>query len=124
VRDATRFAQPARELRRRPLSHSTPERRVDWKQQLLNKAVVLMQDPRVAKLMQDPRVTQGILGAMKLRADVQRGFEQCAQQVAKSLNLASEGEVQELRRAVARLEQELERARNQRRDTPDGRTLS
>ena len=97
---------------------------MDWKQQLLNKAVVLMQDPRVAKLVQDPRVTQGILGAMKLRADVQRGFEQCAQQVAKTLNLASEDEVQELRRAVARLEQEVERARTQRRDTPDGRTLS
>ena len=97
---------------------------MDWKQQLLNKAFVLMQDPRVGKLLQDPRVTQGILGAMKLRADVQRGFEQCTQQVAKSLNLASEDEVQELRRAVARLEQEVERARSQRRDTPDGRSLS
>jgi len=83
-----------------------------------------MQDPRVAKLVQDPRVTNGILGAMKLRADVQRGVEQCAQQVAKSLHLASEAEVQELRRAVARLEQELERTRNQRREAPDGRSLS
>ena len=97
---------------------------MDWKQQLLNKAVLLMQDPRVAKLVQDPRVTSGILGAIKLRADVQRGLETFAQHAAKSLHLASEDEVQELRRAVARLEQEVERARNQRRETPDGRSLS
>jgi HAMP domain-containing protein len=97
---------------------------VDWKQELLNKAVVFLQDPRVAKIVQDPRVTSGILGAMKLRADVQRGIEQAAQQVVKSLHLASEDEVKELRRAVARLEQEVERARSQRRDVPDGRPLS
>ena len=98
---------------------------MDWKQELLNRAVVLLQDPRVAKIVQDPRVTSGILTAMKLRSDVQRGIEQCAQQVVKSLNLASEDEVKELRRAVARLEQEVERARSQRREAPpDGRPLS
>jgi uncharacterized small protein (DUF1192 family) len=97
---------------------------VDWKQQLLNKAVVLMQDPRVAKLLQDPRVTAGIIGAMKLRSNVQRGVGQRAKQVAKTLHLASDEEVQELRRAIGRLEQELERTRNQRRDNPDGRALS
>ncbi|MET0387674.1 MAG: hypothetical protein ABW321_17015 [Polyangiales bacterium] len=97
---------------------------MDWKQQLLNKAVLLMQDPRVAKLVQDPRVTAGILGAMKLRTDLERGLGERAKQVARSLHLASEDEVQELRRAVARLEQELERTRNQRRESPDGRSLS
>lgn len=97
---------------------------MDWKQQLLNRAVVLMQDPRVAKLLQDPRVTSGIIGAMRLRSDVERGVNKRAKQVAKLLHLASDDEVQQLRRAVARLEQELERTRNQRRENPDGRSLS
>ena len=94
-----------------------------WKQQLLNKAFTLMQDPRVAKLLQDPRVMSSIMNAMKLRSDVERSFNQRIKVLAKSLRLASEEEVQELKRAVARLEQELERSRNQRRDAPDGRTV-
>lgn len=94
-----------------------------WKQQLLNKAFTLMQDPRVAKLLQDPRVMSSIMGAMKLRSDVERSFNQRIKVLAKSLRLASEEEVQELKRAVARLEQELERSRNQRREAPDGRSV-
>jgi polyhydroxyalkanoate synthesis regulator phasin len=95
-----------------------------WKQQLFNKAFTLMQDPRVAKLLQDPRVMSSIMGAMKLRSDVERTLNQRIKQLAKSLRLASEDEVQELQRAVARLEQELERSRSQPRrgDTPDGRS--
>lgn len=94
-----------------------------WKQQLFTKAFTLMQDPRVAKLLQDPRVMSSILGAMKLRTDVERSLNQRIKQLAKSLRLASEDEVQELKRAVARLEQELERNRGQRREAPDGRSL-
>ena len=94
-----------------------------WKQQLFNKAFTLMQDPRVAKLLQDPRVMSSLMSAMKLQSDAKRSFNQGVKQLAKTLRLASEDEVQELQRAVARLEQELERARNQqqRRDVPDGR---
>jgi hypothetical protein len=50
--------------------------------------------------------------------------EERVQRVVKSLHLASESEVQELQRAVARLERELERTRNQRREPPEGRTVS
>jgi predicted nuclease of restriction endonuclease-like RecB superfamily len=96
---------------------------VDWKQQLFNKAFSMMQDPRVAKLLQDPRVMSGLMGAMKFRSDVERSFNQRVKQLAKSLRLASEDEVLELQRAVARLEHELERARHQRRESPDGRPL-
>lgn len=99
---------------------------MDWKQQLFNKALVLMQDPRVAKVVQDPRVMNGIITAMRLRTDVQRGLNERARQMVKALHLASEDEVRELQRAVSRLEHELERerARNQRREAPDGRSLS
>lgn len=95
-----------------------------WKQQLLNKAFTLMQDPRVAKLLQDPRVMSSLMNAMKLRSDMERSFNQRVKVLAKSLRLASEEEVQELKRAVARLEQELERSRTQqRREAPDGRSV-
>lgn len=64
-----------------------------------------------------------LMGAMKLRSDLERSLNQRIKQLAKSLRLASEEEVQELKRAVARLEQELERNRNQRREAPDGRSV-
>jgi hypothetical protein len=96
---------------------------VDWKQQLLNRAFTLIQDPRVAKVVQDPRVMSGVMSAFKLRSEIQRNLEGGVQRLAKSLDLASESEVSELRRAVSRLERELERTRN-RREPPEDRTSS
>jgi hypothetical protein len=95
---------------------------VPLKQQFLNKALTLLQDPRVAKLLQDPRVMSGIMGAIKLQSDVKKNLQDGVQRVVKSLHLASESEVQELQRAVARLEREVERARSP-RQPPEGRTV-
>jgi hypothetical protein len=81
---------------------------LDLKQQLMNQALRLMQDPRVAKAMQNPAVMQGMMGALQLRAKVQTNLETQVQKVAKSLNLATGAEVRELRRTVRRLERELE----------------
>jgi hypothetical protein len=99
------------------------ESHVDWKQQFLNRAFTLIQDPRVAKVVQDPRVMSGLMSALKLRSELQRNLENGVQRLAKSLDLASEAEVRELRRAVSRLERELERARN-RREPPEDRPSS
>jgi hypothetical protein len=84
---------------------------VDWKEQLRNKAVTLLADPRVSALLQDPRVTQGIVSAFKFRSTVEKRVDEGVRALAKRLHLASESEVQELRRAVARLERQLEQAR-------------
>ena len=81
---------------------------MDLKQQLMNQALRLMQDPRVAKAMQNPTVVQGMMGALALRAKVQTNLESQVQRVAKTLNLATGAEVRELRRTVRRLERELE----------------
>lgn len=81
---------------------------MDLKQQLMNQALRLMQDPRVAKAMQNPAVMQGMMGALALRAKVQTNLESQVQRVAKTLNLATGAEVRELRRTVRRLERELE----------------
>jgi hypothetical protein len=81
---------------------------LDLKEQLMNQALRLMQDPRVAKAMQNPTLMQGMMGALALRAKVQTNIESQVQRVAKTLNLATGAEVRELRRTVRRLERELE----------------
>lgn len=81
---------------------------MDLKQQLLNQAYRLMQDPRVMKAMQNPKVMQGVMGAVQLRARVQHNLETSVQRVAKRFNLATDADVRELRRTVRRLERELE----------------
>jgi hypothetical protein len=89
---------------------------VDLKQELLSRAMRLVQDPRVIKAMQDPRVMQAMLGAIQLRARMQQNVESGVQRLAKNLNLATEAEVRELRRLVRRLEQELAAEREQQGD--------
>jgi hypothetical protein len=81
---------------------------LDLKQELLNRALRLAQDPRVSKAMQNPTVVQGLVGAMHLRAKMQHNLEVGVQRMAKRFNLASDAEVRELRRKVSRLERELE----------------
>lgn len=95
-----------------------------FKEQFMNKALTLLSDPRVSKVLSDPRVMSGVVSAMKLQSEVKRNLEDGVQRVVKSLHLASENEVRELQRAVARLERELERTRSQRRDPPEGRPVS
>ncbi len=82
------------------------------KQELINKALQLLQDPRVAKALQNPKVMQGLLGALKLRTEVQKNFDEGTRKLARSLNLATNAEVKELKRALTRLERELEQERS------------
>lgn len=84
---------------------------MDLKQQVMERAFKLMQDPRVMKALQDPRVMQGVMTAVSLRAKVQAGVQSRVDGLAKSLNLASRAEVRELRRNVERLQRELEQQR-------------
>jgi polyhydroxyalkanoate synthesis regulator phasin len=86
---------------------------VDLKQELVNQALKLMQDPRVMRAMQNPKVMQGLMGALQLRAKVQKDIESQLERVAKRLSLATEAEVRELRRTVRRLEKELDALRNE-----------
>jgi hypothetical protein len=81
---------------------------VDLKQKLTEQALRLMQDPRVVKALQNPKVMQGLMGALQLRVKAQQSLEANVQRVAKGLRLATEAEVRELRRAVRRLEREVE----------------
>jgi hypothetical protein len=84
---------------------------VDLKQKLTDQALRLMQDltqdPRVMRALQNPKVMQGLMGVLQLRVKVQQNLESNVQRVAKSLRLATEAEVRDLRRTVRRLEREI-----------------
>jgi hypothetical protein len=94
---------------------------VDLKQELVNQALKLMQDPRVMRAMQNPKVMQGLMGAIALRATLQKNLESSVELVAKSLSLATEAEVRELRRTVRRLEREIEAQKKNGGAADDGR---
>ena len=98
---------------------------MDWKAQLRNKAASLLQDPRVGALLSDPRVTSGLVEVLKLRSKLEQNLGQTAERITKALNLASAAELQELRRAVARLERQLEHTRQEQAEiVADTRALS
>jgi hypothetical protein len=98
---------------------------MDWKDQLRNKALSVLNEPRVSALLQDPRITQGFVSVLQLRAQLEQQLNQSVRQLAKSLNLATAAEVQELRRAVSRLERQLEQERHEQAEiAADSRVLS
>lgn len=84
----------------------------DLKQDLMDRALRLMQDPRVLQAMQNPKVMQGLMGAVQLRAKMQQNLESGIGRVAKRLNLATGAELRDLRRIVRRLEREVAAARS------------
>jgi hypothetical protein len=98
---------------------------MDWKEQLRNKALSLLSEPRVTAMLSDPRVSQGIINVLRLRGQVEEQVGQSVRQIAKTLNLATAAEVQELRRAISRLERQLEQERHEQAEiAADSRVLS
>ncbi|HQY63625.1 MAG: hypothetical protein IPF92_29120 [Myxococcales bacterium] len=89
----------------------------DIKKTLMKQGMKLMSDPRVAKLLQDPRVMTALMQAMSVPGKVQSFTSEQVEKLAKSMSLATEDEVNDLKRTVRRLEDELarlERDRNPR----------
>lgn len=85
---------------------------MDVKQQLIDQAMRLMQDPRVMKALQNPKVMQGLMNALQFKVQIQQNLETNIQRLAKGLNLATAAEVRELRKTIDRLERELDGQRN------------
>jgi polyhydroxyalkanoate synthesis regulator phasin len=82
---------------------------MDWKGRLLEQAMKVMQDERVMRVAQDERVMKTVMQAIELRGKIQEGMDDQIEKVAKTLNLATQREVSDLRRTIRRLERELER---------------
>ncbi len=83
------------------------------KKSLMAQGMKLMSDPRVLKLMQDERVVKALMAAMSVPGKAQTFARDQAENIAKAMALATEGEVKDLRRTVRRLEEEVTRLKKQ-----------
>lgn len=91
----------------------------ELKKSLMKQGLKLMSDPRVAKMLQDPRVMNAVMQAMAVPGKVQSFTAENLEKLAKSMSLATEDEMNDLKRTVRRLEDEiarLERERERDRD--------
>ena len=90
------------------------------KKSLMKQGMKLMSDPRVMKLMQDERVMKAVMQMMAVPGKVQTFTHEQVEKLAKSMALATEDEVKDLKRTVRRLEEEVARLdrRQDGADTP------
>ena len=84
------------------------------KKTLMQQGMKLMSDPRVLKLMQDERVMKALMAAMSVPGKAQTFAKEQAENIAKAMALATEGEVKDLRRTVRKLEEEIARMKHER----------
>jgi hypothetical protein len=86
------------------------------KKSLVKRGMQLMTDPRVMKMMQDPRVMKAVMTAVSMPGKVQSFGSEQAEKIAKAMALATEDEVNDLKRTVRSLEEEVSRMRKERED--------
>jgi hypothetical protein len=79
------------------------------KDSLVKKGMELLGDPRVQKVVTDERVMRTVMQAMRVPGQVADFTGEQVEKVAKVMNLATEGEVNDLKRTVRRLEEEVAR---------------
>lgn len=84
------------------------------KSKLMERGMKLMTDSRVGKLMQDPRVMKAVMSAMSVPGKVQTLTHEGVERIAKAMALATEQEVDDLKRTVRKLEDELAQLRKER----------
>ena len=82
------------------------------KKSLMKQGMKLMSDPRVLKLMQDERVMRAVMQMMAMPGKVQSFTQEQVERLAKSMALATEDEVKDLKRTVRRLEEDLARMKH------------
>jgi hypothetical protein len=87
----------------------------ELKKSLMKQGLKLMSDPRVAKMLQDPRVMKALMQAMAMPGKVQSFTNEQIEKLAKTMNLATEDEVNDLKRTVRRLEDEVARLERDRK---------
>ncbi|MGO8994251.1 MAG: hypothetical protein ACLQVI_13055 [Polyangiaceae bacterium] len=100
------------------------------KKSLMKQGMKLMSDPRVIKLMQDERVMKAVVQMMAVPGMVQTFTQEQVERLVKSMALATEDEVKDLKRTVRRLEEELARMKHadggahQKKSVPEDRPSS
>ena len=84
------------------------------KKTIMKQGMKLMSDPRVLKLMQDERVMKTVMQMVNVPGRVQSFTTEQVEKLAKAMSLATEDEVNDLKRQIRRLEEEV--ARLEKRD--------
>jgi hypothetical protein len=79
------------------------------KKTLMQQGMKLMTDPRVMKIMQDERVMKAVMQMVSMPGKVQTFTSEQVERLAKAMSLATEDEVNDLKRQVRRLEEEVAR---------------
>jgi hypothetical protein len=79
------------------------------KKTLVKQGMKLMSDPRVMKIMQDERVMKALMQMMSVPGKVQTFTNEQVERLAKAMSLATEDEVNDLKRQIRRLEEEVAR---------------
>ncbi len=74
------------------------------KDKLVSEGMKLVGNPTVAKLMQDPRFMKLVMTAMAMPGKVESFTAEQKETFAKSMGLATQDEVRDLKRTVASLE--------------------
>ncbi|MCL2777947.1 MAG: hypothetical protein FWD73_08080 [Polyangiaceae bacterium] len=88
------------------------------KKTLMKQGMKMMADPRVMKFMQDERVMKAIMQMMSMPGKVHNFTSEQADKLVKAMSLATESEVNDLKRQVRRLEEEVLRLeKNTEKDT-------
>jgi polyhydroxyalkanoate synthesis regulator phasin len=80
-----------------------------FKKTVMQHGMKLLSDPRVMRLMQDERLMKAVMTAMSLPGKAQSFARDQVENIAKSMDLATQGEVKDLRRTVRKLEEDLAR---------------
>jgi hypothetical protein len=89
------------------------------KKTLMKQGLKLMSDPRVMKILQDERVMKTLMQMMSVPGKVQTFTNEHVEKLAKAMSLATEDEVNDLKRQIRRLEEEI--ARLEKHDRERGR---
>ena len=92
-----------------------PQRMSSIKKTLMKQGMKLMTDPRVMKLMQDERVMKALMQMMSMPGKVQTFTNDQVERLAKAMSLATEDEVNDLKRQIRRLEEEVARLEEKKR---------
>ena len=86
------------------------------KKSLMKQGMKLMSDPRVMKMMQDERVMKAVMQMMNVPGKVSTFGNEQIEKLAKAMSLATEDEVNDLKRQIRRLEEEVQRLERDRDD--------
>lgn len=79
------------------------------KNRIVQQGMKLMTDPRVMRIMSDERVMKAVMQMMSVPGKVQSFTTDQVEKLAKAMSLATEDEVNDLKRQIRHLEEELAR---------------